>query len=237
MSNKKNTPKDSIFDIDKDVNFSLPNNESESQSTTTANAEPPPKSTFGENLKDFFESYWYLLVLGAFIIAYFVYLIASDVEGFLTKSLTILIIAAVVGGIYYGKKLYAVIKLRVSPKERFADKCKQVIEKRSPSFSIDSTPCTDIVIDKVKAYLATRSVGDNFTDVQVYRVLAYICFSLLSSGASHVYYGELARIGPDADILSLHRHCMKWLLDNGNISKEQYDDELDRLAQNISTVG
>lgn len=109
-----------------------------------------------------------------------------------------------------------------------------VIEYEKNDSLIGRPPCKDEVLMRIKESIPTDFHYDNI-EKQTRFVIMNTCAKMLSTGQYHFHAASLSPIGET--ILQVYRKASKWLLDEGYLSKEDYDECATILRQNISEVG
>ena len=198
------------------------------------------KRTFKEFLSDIGPYILLYVVLPAIFIAPIILVIALNIpqnfNSFFNGLKSLIISAVLFIAIFFGPRIFERIKPLFSHKERFFNKCKKVIDKY-PDSSIGATSCDKIITNEIERRYENSYFKNNFTDKQIYTLLANISFDIISTGAYNLHRGVIGNMGPGPSLCALHDGCMRWLLYNGYITQEEFDLQLKELKSNILASG
>lgn len=119
--------------------------------------------------------------------------------------------------------------------------CKLIIEKYETPLHFNETSCASLLIEEItKLKNASKTevkLDIDKIDKHAHFILLNRCYALLSSGEYHIFRGELNPIGVAFPLKKVYEGCVKWLLDNGYLSQEEYDEHRHQLSENISLIG
>ena len=119
--------------------------------------------------------------------------------------------------------------------------CKILIEKYETPLRLGETSCSSLLIEEItKLKNASKTevkLDTDKIDQHAHFLLLNRCFTLLSSGEYHIYRGKLDPNGVAPTMQKVYEGCAKWLLDNGSLSQEEYDEHRSQLRENVSLVG
>lgn len=107
----------------------------------------------------------------------------------------------------------------------------------------DYPKCDEYIIPLIEARFknAQREVetwdDEDFIQLMAIKVLFHTCFDVLSSGKMHIYRGQLDPSLPGDKLMYIVRQCLSYYLKHGIATREQVDDQMEMLVENIESVG
>lgn len=114
----------------------------------------------------------------------------------------------------------------------------KIVEPAVGNYSPACLPVLIPMLDQATKGLSKdmKNWGADFDYEDMARVLIVnFTFDEVSSGRHHIYRGALSSVGHQ--LLRLYTESMNWFHDRGKVSKEDLEDQLDIIRENISIVG
>ncbi len=116
----------------------------------------------------------------------------------------------------------------------FIAKLEEIVSDYEKSDSIFRPTCKDEILAWIKESMPKDFSYDNI-EKQTHFLIMNTCAKMLSTGHYHFHAASLNPVGET--ILQVYQKASQWLLDEGYLTKEDFDECASLLRQNISEVG
>lgn len=125
--------------------------------------------------------------------------------------------------------------------KRFMIVVDAIVQRANKQYSTpDCTPYlipkVEQIIERSKSQIARWNENTN-VERFAHTVLYNVAFDTLSSGALHLYRGVLDPMSPANKLQWVVSHCLEYAVKTGEITREQYNDQLLILNENIERIG
>ena len=125
--------------------------------------------------------------------------------------------------------------------DTFIEDCRKAViayeDDTQPSSADDLVNAIKKMTSDAKANINRGEIPPDQYSVLIYKLISNASFDLLTSGKYHIFRGMLNPMSCAGNLMTVHRKCLKYALENNMITEEQEKEDMDYLIEQIQMVG